>query len=88
MAGAVLVISRHWHEPEVRVGVDHEQIRLEMSVEDFCRALVQEIPHPVLCFTRKGLTENVVAAVAVVLGKVKETSVHVPPGVIPEPAAE
>jgi len=79
-AREMIVISRHWHQPEVLVGIDVEKIRLELSVEDFCKALVQEIPHPMKTLTRKGLEGDLLEAVQIVLGKAKESSVHNPPG--------
>lgn len=82
---AMVVISRHWHQPNVVVGIDQEKIRLELSLEDFCKAVAQEVPHPAKCFTRKGLEENMLAAMEIVLAKAKEASVYNPPAPLPQP---
>ena len=82
---AKVVISRHWHQPDIVVGIDHEHIRLELSLEDFTKALVAEIRHPVTFLTRSGLEVNIVAAIDTVLAKAKESSVHNPPAPLPEP---
>ena len=88
MAREMVVISRHWHQPNVVVGIDKEKIRLELSLEDFCRAVVSEIPHPAATFTRKGLEANILAALQVVLAKAKESSVYNPPEVPAEAGSE
>lgn len=82
----MVVISRHWHQPQVVVGIDHEHIRLELSLEDFCVALAAEVPHPSLTMTRAGLEGQLVEAMHRVLFKTKESSVYNPPAV--PPAAE
>lgn len=70
-------ISRHWHSPEITVRVLRDGIDIELSVEDFCRAVVAEIPHPVFTMTRSGLEKNVLAAVEGTLNKVKESTIYV-----------
>ena len=82
---AMVVISRHWHGPEIKIAIDHEAIRLEISLEDFVKALVAEIRHPVTFFTRGGLEGNIVAAIDTVLAKAKEASIHNPPAPLPQP---
>ena len=67
-------ISRHWHEPLIEVTVHQEGIAIELSLEDFCKAVVAEIPHPALTMTRAALEKNVLAALAGTLNKVKEAS--------------
>jgi hypothetical protein len=85
MQRSVVVISRHWHNPAIEVGVSSDGIQIDMAVEDFCRALVAEIPHPVMCFTRTGLADNIVAAMDVVLEKAKQASIHNPPAPAAQP---
>lgn len=85
MAREVVVISRHWHGPEITVSVNHEAIKLELSLEDFCRALVAEMPHPTKVWSRAGAEANVIDAMHGVLAKVKEASVYNPPAPVPEP---
>lgn len=73
----VVHISRHWDNPEIRVALHREGIVIEVGLEEFCRAVVAEIPHPAMTMTRAKLEANVLAALEVVLGKVKEASAHV-----------
>jgi hypothetical protein len=84
LAKTVVVVSRYWHQPEIVVGIDHQQIRLELSVEDFCKALVRTIRHPAMLATRSGLEEQLLAATKEVLEQVKEASVHSPLPALPE----
>lgn len=73
----IVHISRHWDSPEIKVAVHRDGIAIEVSLEDFCKAVVAEIPHPALTMSRAKLESNVLSALAVVLGKVKEASAHV-----------
>lgn len=87
-AREIVVISRYWHSPAITVGIDQEKIRIELSLDDFCRALVQEIPHPAMCFSRQGLETNILAAMRTVLEKTKEASVYNPPALAPQPGPD
>ena len=73
----ILHISRHWHEPEIRVAIHKEGIAIEIGLEAFCKAVVAEIPHPALTMTRAKLEENVLGALETVLNKVKESSAYI-----------
>jgi len=73
----IVHISRHWNSPEIQVSVYKEGIALEVSLEDFCKAVVAEIPAPLMTFKRATLEAQVIAALEAVLSKVKEASAHV-----------
>jgi hypothetical protein len=73
----VLHISRHWNNPEIQVTLYREGIAIEVSLEDFCKAVVAEIPNPAWVFSREKLQANVLAALSTVLNKVKESSNHI-----------
>jgi hypothetical protein len=73
----VLHISRHWDNPSIAVKVYSQGISLEISVEDFCRALAAEMPHPLTVLSRSKMESNLLSVVDAVLGKIKESSAHV-----------
>lgn len=69
-----LVISRYWHQPQIEVYVDSEQIQVRMPIEDFCKAVVKEISHPVTTLTRAQLEKNILGVLVTVLNKAKEAT--------------
>lgn len=73
----VVHVSRHWDNPEIKVTLYREGISIEISVQDFCKAVVAEIPHPAMVFSREKLQANILGALEVVLNKVKESSNHI-----------
>lgn len=73
----VVHISRHWHEPAIKVSVHSEGIELECSLDDFLSGLVREIPHPIKVWTRESLERELLAGVEAVLSKIKESSAFV-----------
>ena len=73
-----LVISKHWHEPEIELKFDADGFEINLTLEDFCRALVAEAPHPWSTFTRNKLENDIISAVDTVLTKAKEVSIHLP----------
>ena len=73
----VVVISRHWHSPEITVQIMRDGIGVGMSLEDLCKAIVADIPHPFLTMTRGGLESNILATLESVLNKAKEATIHV-----------
>ena len=73
----VVHISRYWNNPEIKVAVYLKGIAIEVSLEDFCKAVVAEVPNPAWTFTREKLQAKVILALETVIGKVKEASNHV-----------
>jgi hypothetical protein len=71
-----IVQSRHWDNPEIKVRIDQKGIEVEISLEDFCKAVVAEIPHPAFTFTRKSLETDILGALEIVLNKTKEATNH------------
>jgi hypothetical protein len=72
-----LHITRHWHSPEIRVAVHREGIEIEVSLEDFCLALAEEIGSPKFMFRQDTLKQRLMESALAVLEKVKEASAHV-----------
>lgn len=73
----VVLISRYWNNPNITVRVDSKKIEVEMSVQDFCKAIVAEIPHPSTTLTRSKLEKNVLSVVQTVLNKAKEATAQI-----------
>jgi hypothetical protein len=70
-------VSRHWHNPEITVTVKETGIAVDISLDDLCRAIVADIPHPALTMTRSGLERNILASLEGVLNKAKESTIYV-----------
>lgn len=43
-----LTIIRKWNNPQILISVSNEQISLEMSLDDFIRALTDEVAEPLV----------------------------------------
>lgn len=71
-----VIISRHWNNPEITVYVDSEKIEVQMSIENFCKAIVAEVSHPAFTLTRAELEKNVLKVVTTVLEKAKQATVN------------
>ncbi len=72
-----VVISRYWHSPEITVQVMRDGIGIGMSLEDLCRAIVAELPHPAFTMTRKSLEDNILSTLEGVLNKAKDATRYV-----------
>ena len=73
----VVHISNHWHNPGIEVRIHEDAIAIEISLEDFCKAIAADMAHPAFTFTRAGLEAKILASVEGVLNKVKESSRHI-----------
>lgn len=71
-----VIISRHWDNPEITVSVDSKKIEVQMSIEDFCKALVAEIPHPLLTLSRSQLEKQCLKNIGTVLEKAKQATAY------------
>jgi hypothetical protein len=72
-----VVISRHWHSPDILVVVSDESIEIKCALSDFLTALATEIKHPATTMTRDSLRANIESAAKAVLAKIKEASAYV-----------
>lgn len=71
-----VVISRHWHNPTITVTILRDGIGVGMSLEDLCKAIVADMPHPALTMTRTGLEKNILSTLESVLNKAKEATIY------------
>jgi hypothetical protein len=74
MNKAKLVIGRLWNNPEIYTQVTDEKIEMQISLEDYHKALVAEMGSPALVMTKDGLLERMEAASERVLTEVKTAS--------------
>ena len=73
----VVVISREWANPEIRIQVNANGIALGISLDDFMAAVADEVGNPTLMLTKAQLATKMQAAKGVVLEKVKAESKRV-----------
>jgi hypothetical protein len=70
-----LVISRHWHKPEITAAIRYSdegaKMALEMPAEDFVRAVVHELAKDRWCLKQATFEGRVVAAAMAVIEKTK-----------------
>lgn len=72
-----VTISRYWNRPEINITVNDELISLNMKMDDFIKALKEEIGSVTWTFRDKTFNEAMDNAVQSVIKKVKEESVKV-----------
>lgn len=58
----VVLISRNWDKPEIKIQVTDKGIGLEMSLSDFINSIALEIGNPTLLFTTDQLRRNLLDA--------------------------
>ena len=73
----VVVISREWSKPEIKIQVNSNGIALAISLDDFVTALAAEVGSPTLLLTKAQLAAKMDFAKQVVLEKVKQESKQV-----------
>ena len=73
-----LVVARHWHKPEIVAAIRYTKegghISLEMSAEDFARAIVHELGRQRWALKQAVFEDRVVAAHLAVIEKLKTHS--------------
>jgi len=70
----VVTISRHWSRPEITTRISKESISLQIDMDDFVKALKQEIGSVTFVFTQKEFESRLDVAIKNVLSKIKEES--------------
>ena len=72
-----VVISRHWNNPHIRVTVTNALIGIEMLLEDYITAVVEEMGNPTKLVTRAQLKKQMTAASEEVCRKMKQATTKV-----------
>jgi hypothetical protein len=73
----VLTISRKWHNPQIHTTISQDGISLSIDIEDFEKALLNELGSVATVITRKQLKNRMQAAIKSVLEGIKEESAKV-----------
>ena len=66
-----VIIGRFWNSPEITVRVTHLEIRMDIGIDDYLNALVEEIGNPTMLLTKGMLKTALTKAAKVVEEKVK-----------------
>lgn len=77
MKKTTVVISRKWHHPQITMSVTDEGIRIEIPLEDFLKALCDEIGKVTWVFTKAEFLRRYDAAVEKVISGIKEETVRI-----------
>ena len=72
-----LTISKKWNNPQIKTTITNEDISLEMNMEDFKKALKQEIGSITWTFKKDTFNKMVDEAIQRVISGVKEESAKV-----------
>lgn len=72
-----VIVSRKWHEPEIRTFVDHKEVGSEIELDDFIQAVIEEVGNPTLLVTKKALHTAVKNAIQHVIHEMKAKTAHV-----------
>jgi hypothetical protein len=97
--GAMIVVSRKWHQPLIRVQHFNDGISIDMGVPDFTRALMlelkEQLPQKPDWYERifsgemawrvyaEALEKAIVASIDDIINEMKMATVHAPPPVPP-----
>lgn len=73
----VVTISRKWNNPQIKTTISKEGIELQISIEDFEVALLEEIGSVTFTLTKGQLKDKVNKAILNVLTGIKEESIKV-----------
>lgn len=77
MEKAVVTISRYWDNPKIFTKVTNKEISLEISLDDFKKAIKNEIGSVATTFTKAGLDQKIDKAFDNVIKGIKEESAKV-----------
>jgi acetylglutamate kinase len=72
-----VVISKHWHQPEIAFGFDADGVRLTIPVEDFAKALAAELGAEPMTFKQRmhgASSDDLLRAVRQAVEKLKQAS--------------
>lgn len=72
-----VLISRHWHKPNIEVTVNDEKICVRIDLKDFVEGLVQEVGNPALLLTQESLRKKLLKSTETVLEKAKQSTSQV-----------
>lgn len=73
----VVLISRNWDNPEIKITVTDKGISIEMSLTDFITAVSEETGNPTLMFTTEQLRRNLQLAAGIVCTENKKLTTQV-----------
>jgi len=79
-----VAVSRHWHNPAITVSLHRERpgvigglVSLDVTAEDFLKAVAAEIGKSRFALTDRAFLDAVLTAGAVMVEKIKDSSSHV-----------
>ena len=77
MNKSIITISRRWNNPQISTTISREGIQMVMSIDDFEKALLEEIGSVTLILTREQFRDKLAKAIANVIQGIKEESIKV-----------
>jgi spore germination protein GerM len=72
---SIVSISRYWDNPQIKTTISAVGISLQVELDDFIEALIQEIGPVTWTFTEKAFREKINVACNNTLEKLKEESI-------------
>lgn len=72
-----VIVSRHWHNPQINAFVTVQDVGAEMDLDDFLLAVLDILGKPTYIMTREQLKTKVMAAKEEVVTELKKATVHV-----------
>jgi hypothetical protein len=77
---AVFVVKRMWHNPEIRAYIDKKEVGAQMQINDFVRALTEEVygnKSRLFLLSKAEFFDKVSRATNNVQDAMKETTAHI-----------
>ena len=75
----MVVISKKFHNPEIRYSILADGLMLELPLADYLQAVLLHLGSPIALLTRKQLSTRLQAASQAVLQDMKDATIHHPP---------
>ena len=77
MYRSLVTVTREWHNPQINIHVTHLDIKLDITLDDFLKAIVEEAGNPTMLLTKAQLLARLEKAAEVVVDKVKQESIKI-----------
>ena len=73
----IITIMRKWNNPEIRLWMDHEEIGMQIKLDDFIEGLITEVGSVTTILTRQGIRNRIKQATQTVIESVKRESIKI-----------
>jgi hypothetical protein len=73
----ILTIMRKWGNPDIKLWIDTEEIGIQIKLDDFIEALINEVGSVTTILTRKQIRERIEKSSRTVIEAVKKETIKI-----------